>query len=643
MKEMILFYVRSFLMEDKMKNYEELASFIIKNVGGKENVVSLTHCVTRLRFILKDEKKANEQALQNNSGIMTVVRKGGQFQVVIGNDVENVYDAVIKKGDFKLDLQSSEVRDDKSIFDKLVALVAGIFTPILGLLCACGIIKGLSVFLGAVGWLEQSSGAYVVINSIGDTIFYFFPVFIGYTSAEKFGLNKFVGMAIGASLIHPNVAGLKALEPLYTVFTGTAFESNVTATFVGIPMLLMNYASSVLPAILATYFGSKVEKLMKKIIPTVLKMFLVPALTLLITVVVTLLAVGPAATWLSNLIGIIFTSIFEISPVISGALIGGFWQVLVMLGLHQGLVPIMINNLITNGYEGVFVCAQVVPFVTCAVVLAVYLKAKNSGLKEKALPAAISSFFGVSEPSIYGVTLPLKIPFYITLGASAVGGAIMGFLGVKTYTMGGLGIFIFPGFINPKGIDISFYGALAAVAIAMTVGFVTTLLLFKEKNTDQIKTIDDADDLIKQEIFTSPVKGEVIQLDQINDEVFASGSTGKGIGIIPSEGKIYAPCDGEVSMVFETGHAVGVISKCGAELLIHVGIDTVRLEGKGFEKHVAKGAQVKKGDLLISFDQELIKKEGYEDTVIFVVTNTESFLDVLTDISNENEVVAIAV
>lgn len=465
------------------KNYPELARFIIEHVGGKENVISLTHCVTRLRFVLKEESKADTAALKEKSGVLDIIQKGGQYQVVIGNDVEDAYDAVLKEGGFSGGGEVPADHKEGSLFDRFIATISGIFTPLLGLMCACGILKGLSVFLGALGLISTSSGAYVIINSIGDTVFYFFPMFIGFTAAEKFGMNRFVGVAIGASLVHPKVIALKSAEALFTVLSGTMFESAVTTTFFGIPVIMMSYTSTVIPTILAVFVGAKVEKFFKKVVPTVVKMFLVPAGTLLVTVPVTLLAVGPVATWVSDIIGAIFVGAHELSPVISGALVGGLWQVLVMFGLHQGITPIMINNLMTNGYEATICCMQAVPFTTCAVVFAVYLKSKNKKIKEAALPAAISSFFGVSEPSIYGVTLPLKIPFFITLGASAVGGAVMGLLDVKMYTMGGMGLFAFPAYINPAvGFDISFYGVLIAVGIAMALGFVLTFVLYKDKN-----------------------------------------------------------------------------------------------------------------------------------------------------------------
>lgn len=483
------------------KNYQELAQFIIEHVGGKENVASLTHCVTRLRFRLKDDAKADTAALKEKSGILGVVQKGGQYQVVIGNDVEDAYDAVMKEGGFAGEMAVPADIKKKSIFDRFIAVISGIFTPLLGLMCACGILKGLSVFFGALGLISTTSGTYIIINTIGDTIFYFFPMFIGYTAAEKFGMNKFVGMGIGAALIHPNIIALKSADALFTVLAGTMFQSNVTTTFLGIPVIMMTYTSTVIPAILAVFVGSKVEKFFKKFIPSVVKMFLVPACTLLVTVPLTLIAVGPVATWISDIIGRIFIAAHDLSPVISGALVGGLWQVLVMFGLHQGITPIMINNLMTNGFEATICCMQAVPFTTCAVVLAVYLKSKNKKIKEAALPAAISSFFGVSEPSLYGVTLPLKTPFFITLGASAVGGAIMGLLNVKMYTMGGMGLFAFPAYINPDaGFDISFYGVLAAVGIAMVLGFVLTFVLYKDKDGVTVQNAKESKAAIKEKL-----------------------------------------------------------------------------------------------------------------------------------------------
>ena len=343
-------------------DYNALAPFIVENVGGKKNIVSLTHCVTRLRFRLKDESKANTTALKEKNGILDVIQKGGQYQVVIGNAVEDAYDAVLKLGGIGAggEVEAENTNTNQNLFDLFVSTISGIFTPLLGLMCGCGILKGLSVFLGALGVISTSSGTYVVINAIGDTIFYFFPVFIGFTAAEKFGMNRFVGAAVGAALLHPNISALRSSEVLFSVLGGTPFESNVTTTFAGIPVIMMNYASTVIPAVLAVFFASKVERLIKKICPAVVKMFLVPAFTLLIAVPVTLIIVGPVATWISDAIGMMFAVFHDFSPILSGALVGGLWQVLVMFGVHQGITPIMINNLMTNGFENVICCMRTI-------------------------------------------------------------------------------------------------------------------------------------------------------------------------------------------------------------------------------------------------------------------------------------------
>lgn len=271
-------------------DYSALAPFIVDKVGGKDNIISLSHCVTRLRFRLKDEGKADTAALKDRSGVLDVIQKGGQYQVVIGNAVEDAYDAVVSLGGIAAggEVAADEDEASKNPFDAFVSVVSGIFMPLLGLMCGCGILKGLSVFLAALGVLDVASGTYIIINSIGDVIFYFFPVFIGFTAAEKFHMNRYVGAAIGATLVHPNIVALKSAQAAFTLFAGTPFASNVTTTFLGIPVIMMSYASTVIPAIVAIFFASKVEKFVKKICPTVVKMFFVPALTLLISVPVTL-------------------------------------------------------------------------------------------------------------------------------------------------------------------------------------------------------------------------------------------------------------------------------------------------------------------------------------------------------------------
>lgn len=619
------------------KDYDALAQFIIENIGGVENVVSVKHCVTRIRFQLKDESKADTQALKDHEWIIDVVQKGGQYQVVIGNDVELAYDAVMAAGNF--DGSASEAKEEdgekKNLFDRVVDLISSVFMPVLPLLTASGVIKGLAAFLSALGWLDSSSGTYIALYGMGDALFYFLPIFIGYTSAEKFGLNKFVGMAIGASLVYPDLVDLASADAIYTIFEGTPIESSVTTTIFGIPVLLMTYTNTMIPSIVACYVGSKIEAWCKKVVPSVVSMFLVPAITLVASVLLTLYVLGPVVTWASDLVAWAFTSVHDFSPVLTGMLVGGFWQVLVVLGMHTAFTPIRLNNILTLGYDNVICCMQCVPFTTMAVVLAVYLRTKDEKLKQVALPAAISSFFGVSEPSIYGVTLPLKRPFIFTLICSSIGGGIMGALGCCAYTQAGLGLFALPAYIDPNadGFGSSFYGVLIALAVSMTLGFVLTYFfgLSKEaiEGTSSEAEEESGPDYIKQEVFNAPVAGSVVDLAEVDDEVFASGSMGKGVGIKPADGNVYAPASGVVTMLPAAANAIGITTASNAELLIHVGIDTVQLNGKGFTAHVKQGDEVEQGQLLLSFDDELLTKEGYDDTVVFVVSNAESFQDVV--------------
>lgn len=634
-----------------MTDYNELASFIITNVGGAKNINNLVHCVTRLRFQLEDETLANVEALKGNDGIVSVVQSGGQFQVVIGTHVADVFKVVSEKAGISTKKIVSS-KEKQSLFNMFVDTVSNIFTPVLGLLCATGIIKGLNALFVALKWIEPSSGTYIILQSIGDSLFYFFPIFLGYTAAKKFGLNKFVGMVIGASLVHPIVAlsAFAKAEPLYVLFAGTPFASPIYITFLGIPIVLMTYASSVIPIICATYLGAKVEKQVEKIVPQVVKMFLVPVLTVLITVPLTFIVIGPIATWVGKFLGELTMLIYNVSPVIAGLVIGGFWQVFVMFGLHWAFIPIGINNLSTLGYDYVLAMMVGTPLATAGVVLAIFLKTKNKKLKAIAFPAFISALFGIGEPAIYGVTLPRKKPFILTLVSSSVAGGIMGYFGTASYLMGGMGILGIPNFISPtEGLTRGFYGMIAGITVAFILGFTLTWLFgFKDEDeasdeiSEEVKT-----DLIKQEIYTSPTKGTTVALSEVKDEIFSTGILGKGVAIIATEGKIYAPTDGEVTTMFPTKQAIGILSEGGAELLIHIGCNAEKVNEAYFHPKVKQGDIVKQGQLLMEFDLNESEKEGYDGTILFVVLNSERFLDVISveaiKVDEHDEVLAIVV
>lgn len=644
------------------KNYDALAKTIIKNVGGKDNVISVVHCTTRLRFKLKDEKKANDDALKDTDGVVTVVKAGGQYQVVIGNEVADVYEAVLKEGGFS---GGGQVADDDlddsnmSLMDKAIDLISGIFTPILGPMAAAGMIKGLTAMCASFGWLAKTSGTYEVLYAIGDGFFYFLPLILAITSAKKFKVDRFTAITIGAAMCYPAMVAMNSSKKvLFDLFNGTFLHSQVHATFLGIPIISMNYTSTVIPIILAVWFASVVEKWCKKWIPTVVKTFLVPFVTLLIVVPLTFLIIGPLATWIGNALAAITSAVYNFSPVLAGILLGGFWQVFVIFGVHWGFVAVMMSNIAALGYDPILGLSLGASFAQIGVVLAILLQTKDQKLKGIALPAFLSGIFGVTEPAIYGVTLPRKKPFVLSCIAAGIGGGLIGFFGTKMYMMGGMGVFVIPAAIDPKtGVDMSVYGLMIAMAVSFVLGFILQMVLGKKSvdqayDEKQAKTVQEVanqadtiakaapslastSDLNVSTELVSPLAGELLPLSEVKDEVFSSGAMGEGVAVEPSEGVLHAPADGKVVMTFPTGHAIGMKTSDGAEILMHIGMDTVNLQGHGFETLVAKGDEVKAGDELVKFDIDAIHAKGYVVTTPIVVTNSKDY-EKITVVSQGN-------
>ncbi|MCP1421510.1 PTS system beta-glucosides-specific IIC component [Paenibacillus xylanexedens] len=619
-----------------MSNYDQLAKDILSRVGGRENVNSVFHCVTRLRFKLKNESVAKTEELKNLPGVITVMQSGGQYQVVIGNEVPDVYKAVVKVGNFPSEGQVEEETDNSGkkvgLFSRFIDMISGVFTPLLGLLAATGMIKGFNEMFVAFGWITQDSGTYQLLKATGDCLFYFFPIFLGYTAIKKFGGSPFLGMAIGASLVYPTLGGLKAGDPLYTLFTGTLFESPIHITFLGMPVILMDYASSVIPIIIATFVAVKLERFFKNVIPKVVSTFLVPFFTLLVIVPATFLVIGPISTWAGQLIGAGATNIYELSPIVTGLIIGGLWQVFVLFGLHWGLVPVALLNLSTSGADPVIAMSFAASFAQIGAVLAVLLKTKNTKIKTLSVPAFISGIFGVTEPAIYGVTLPLKKPFIMSCIAGGIGGGILGYAGSKIYMIGGLGVFGYPTFINKEtGLDFAFYMAIVASLIAFVLGFVLTYVVGFKDPVEKVAApapVLDPNPNSRYEIV-SPMAGEVVALNEINDVTFAGEHMGKGIAIRPTSGRVVSPITGVVQTVYRTKHAIGLVSDDGVEMLIHIGQDTVKLKGQHFTTHVKDGDCVNAGDLIVEFDLQAIKDAGYETVTPIIVTNTSNYLDVV--------------
>jgi len=610
--------------------HEKLVSNILKNIGGKENVRSVTHCVTRLRFKLKDESKANTDVLKDLDGVVTVVQSGGQYQVVIGNHVPDVFKALAVAGGFGGDDDADEGTETKGILNKFIDIVSGVFAPTLAVLAAGGMIKGVNALLMAFGILTPDSGTYLIIQATGDAYFYFMPVFLGYTSAKKFKLNPFVGIALGATLLHPMLQGAMSGEPLQVLFQGTLIESPVYIKFMGMPVLLMNYSSTVLPIIITTYFASKVQNGFDKVISPVVKTFLVPFFTLLTVVPAALIVIGPITTWTANILGAAILSTLQVSPILAGAVLGGVWQVLVIFGLHWGVIPAMINDIMVNGFGSISPLMFGASFAQTGVVLAILLRTKSNKLKNIALPAFISGIFGVTEAAIYGVTLPRKKPFYISCAVASVGGALAGFLNSKVFMMGGMGVFALPSYVHPtEGFTFNFWGAIITIAVSFALGFVIMWFTKFEDEADAVPATEEKVS-VKSDQLVAAIKGNVVNLADIQDAAFASGALGQGIAIEPKVGKVVAPFDCVLSTLFPTNHAIGVTSDNGAELLIHIGMNTVELDGKHFTPIAKQGDRLKVGDVIMEFDIDGIKKAGYDITTPIVVTNSDMFADVVS-------------
>lgn len=610
-----------------MKN-KQLAESIIEYVGGQDNIISLVHCATRLRFALKDDNKANADILKKQKGVITVVQSGGQFQVVIGNNVADVFNNIMQLTNLNEKPSAQTQQNKKSGFlSKLIDLVSGIFIPVLVVIVAGGILKGLISLLQVLDVIHPETPTYEFLYAIADAPLYYLPIILGFSAVKKFGGNPYVGMAIGGALVHPNIANM--------IPSG---QFSLETEMFSIPIQLIPYASSVFPIILAAWFYSLLERTFNKIMHDSFKKFIAPLLGILITVPLTFAVIGPAVTYISNGIASCIIFMYELSPVIASMVLAALWQVMVIFGIHWGLVPFALNNL--SVYQNDFMLPILFPavFAQVGAVLAVRLRAKDPEFKALASSSVLSGIFGVTEPAIYGVNLPLKRPFVIGCLAATVGGGIVGYYHSVIYSFSFINIFSFLQLIPPTGIDEKFYAVVVGCILSFILALIATYLfgMPKTKQTDQDETSStnnlNLSDTVNTQPVTvySPLTGTIIPLNQVNDPTFASELMGKGIAIIPTEGKAYAPDDGEVVSLFRTKHAIGFQTDSGVEILIHIGIDTVKLDGQYFQAHVQAGNKVKKGDLLVSFDIEAIKQAGFEVSTPIIITNSDDYQKIQT-------------
>ncbi|HAL00148.1 MULTISPECIES: beta-glucoside-specific PTS transporter subunit IIABC [unclassified Exiguobacterium] len=585
--------------------YDQLAKEIIESVGGEQNVSSLVHCATRLRFVLKDKAKADKLKLEKLEGVIAVKESGGQFQVVVGNTVPEVYQAIGKQTKLMEEsTETSKTNEKGNIFGRAIDIISSIFTPLLGVMAGAGILKGLLAIATNAGWLIPTETTYIILNATADSLFYFLPILLAVTSARKFGANQFVAMTVAGALIYPTIIQLKT--------------DAVTTTFFGIPVTMMSYTSTVIPIILAVWVMSYVEKFFNRHVHESVKNFVTPLIALITIVPLTLIVFGPIGVTSGDLIAAFILKVLAFNPILAGAFIAGVWQVLVIFGIHWGVVPIFINNIATKGYDYIKPATAPAIFAQAGASFGVMLRSKNKKLKTLAGSTGITALFGITEPAVYGVTLRLKRPFIAAVISAAVGGGIVGHFGSVAVASGPPGLLTLPVFIGDS--MTAFYGLLIGVGVSFFLSMVLTYILGFEDDPiekEAEKNVRASTDMT----IPSPVSGQIVSLEKVSDSVFASGAMGQGFAVVPTEGKVIAPVSGQVTAIFASKHAIGIRSENGMEILIHVGIDTVRLDGTHFELHVAQDQKIEPGDVLITFDIESIQAEGYDIITPVIFTN----------------------
>lgn len=587
------------------KNYNELADSIVTLVGGEQNVTSLYHCITRLRFKLKDVSIAqkNTDKIKKLSGVLSVVEANNQYQVVIGNEVENVFNTIMTRSNIKSALGSdnnentNDSNDEKSgnIFLRFFNTLSSIFNPIIMPLAGAGMIKALLVVLTTYNFMNAESSTYKILTATGNSVFYFLPLFLALSAARVFKANQFVALAIVAALLEPN-------------FTALVTANGVTVDFMGLPAILMGYSGTVIPAIISIFVYSKFEKVLKRFIPKSLEIFLLPMIALLIMVPLTVMVIGPVGVYLGDGLGNLINIISERSGLLAGLVIGGGWTLLVMIGIHWGVVPIMVNNLATYGYDIIRPMVAAATFASAGAALGVFFRSKDKETKSLALSSLVPALLGgITEPIVYGLSVKYKKPLIAQIIAGAIAGAFMGAMKTKAI------VYVFPALTTlPAFFGETFPIYCIGIALAFFLSAILTYILGLDEKIEEVK--DDNN-------IASPVDGEVIQIEAVGDPVFATKAMGEGFAVIPKSNQIFAPITGVVETVFPTQHAIGFKGDDGLEVLVHIGINTVELNGRHFDISCLPGAKVTKGMVIGEVDFEALKAEGYDPTTMVVVTN----------------------
>lgn len=619
-------------------DYASVAKKILQRVGGKENVISLVHCMTRLRFTLKDESIVDDEAVKKTKGVMGVMKKAGQYQIIIGNDVANVFAELNKLGNFSNEAPKKmpEQKEKKNIVSMLMDTISGIMAPVIPAIIGAAMIKVLLTLLPMIGVLSTEGDTYNLLSVMGDGAFFFMPVLIAISASKKFGTNMYYAASIALIMLHPNFISLMS----------EANEAGEVVKFLGfIPVTYASYSYSVIPIILAVWSLKYVEKLVDKITPVVTKNFLKPMLVVLIEAPIALIVLGPLGAIFGNVLSDAVYFVHDKLGFIAIGIVAGIYPFVVMAGMHHAFTPIKLGMIATTGYEN-FICIGELcsNMAQGAAALAVSIKSKNKDFKQIAGSSAFSALFaGITEPALYGVTLRLRRPMLGACIGAAVGGLFGGFFQMKCFGIATPAIVTIVQYVEEDRASSLLIAALT-ILLTVVVTFIATMIIGFEDIVDEDEDLDEVmaeeagkvkepeENLLSEgeEIHVaSPMQGECIPLEEVKDATFSQGILGKGTAVVPEKGIVTAPFDGRIDVMFETGHAVGMTSKDGVELLIHVGMDTVNLEGKYFHPKKKTGDAVKKGDVILEFEKDEIVKDGYDITTPIIVSNTDQFADVL--------------
>lgn len=610
-----------------MKN-EELAKLILENVGGAKNIKNLTHCVTRLRFTLYDDKKANKKTIENLDGVLGVQEQGGQFQVIVGSKVNRVYQELIGNPQLALSEDGpKETGKKKSVISNILETISSILIPSLPPVIGGGMIKGFLFMFWEFGWIEWGSDIFNLLNIISDGMFYFYPFLLAVSAAKRFKTNPYMALAIAGSMMHPTIyeginAGLKSLKVIGSI---------------GVPYL--DYNSSVIPIILSVWVMSYVYRFFEKKIPDIVSVIFTPMLTLVIVIPVCMIMICPLGYYIGEYIAQGVQVLIDFSPIVAGFVIGAIRPFTVLTGTHHAVRAIVSQQLATYGYTTIGAMNYMSTMAQAAAPLAIYfvLRKHNEKMKNLSLSAAVSGFLGVTEPGLYGIIVKYKVAFIATMIGGGIGGAISSVFGSAEYAMVMSSLITIPATFGNGFMGI-IIGLPASIIITMAIIFV-----FKNKVIEEDQGVDTskAEEMIKPKIsvnmddkllkLNAPTKGEICALQDLSDETFAKEMMGKGIAILPQDNQICAPADGIITALFPTKHAIGMKTKDGLEVLIHIGIDTVNLNGKYFEAKVNIGDTVVQGQTLIVFDYQKVAEEHYDTHVIMVITNSDDYLDIFSN------------